>query len=299
MKNKGLMAALAAYFAWGFLPIFWRSLHGVPAIELLVNRVVWSLLFLGGALLVRKRWEWVAMLRENPRRAALFGLTAVLLSINWLTYIWAVNAGYIIETSLGYFINPLFNVLLGTIFLGERLRNGQWAAVALATVGVLYLTISYGTLPWIALTLAFSFGFYGLLRKTAVLGAMEGLTMEMLFLLPAAIFYLIYLEANGGGHFGHDGWTVTLLIVFSGLVTAVPLTLFSYGARQLPLTTMGLLQYIAPTIQLLIGVLMFGELFTGARVVGFSIIWLALILYSAEGLFVARHRRQVMDISNK
>ena len=296
MKNKGLMAALAAYFTWGFLPIFWRSLHGIPAIELLANRVVWSLLFLGGALLVRKRWEWVMMLRENPRRAALFGLTAVLLSINWLTYIWAVNAGYIIETSLGYFINPLLNVLLGMIFLGERLRNGQWAAVALAAIGVLYLTFSYGALPWIALTLAFSFGFYGLLRKTAVLGAMEGLTMEMLFLLPAAILYLFYQELNGGGHFGHDGWTVTLLILFSGVVTAVPLTLFSYGARQLPLTTMGLLQYIAPTIQLMIGVFMFGELFTGARVVGFSIIWLALILYSAEGLFVARHRRkQVME----
>ena len=240
MKNKGLMAALAAYLAWGFLPIFWRSLHGVPAIELLANRVVWSLLFLGGALLVRKRWEWVTVLRENPRRAALFGLTAVLLSINWLTYIWAVNAGYIIETSLGYFINPLFNVLLGTLFLGERLRNGQWAAVALATVGVLYLTISYGALPWIALTLAVSFGFYGLLRKTAVLGAMEGLTMEMLFLLPAAVLYLIYQGMNGGGHFVNDGWTITLLILFSGVVTAVPLTLFSYGARQLPLSAMGL-----------------------------------------------------------
>ena len=297
MKNKGLMAALTAYFTWGFLPIFWRSLHGIPAIELLANRVVWSLLFLGGALLVRKRWEWVAVLRESPRRAALFGLTAVLLSINWLTYIWAVNAGYIIETSLGYFINPLFNVLLGTLFLGERLRNGQWAAVALATVGVLYLTISYGALPWIALTLAFSFGFYGLLRKTAVLEAMEGLTMEILFLLPAAVFYLIYLEMSGGSHFGHNGWTITLLILFSGLVTAVPLTLFSYGARKLPLTTMGLLQYIAPTIQLLIGVFVFGELFTGARVIGFGIIWLSLILYSAEGIFAARHRRQAMDIS--
>ena len=294
MKNKGLMAALAAYFAWGFLPIFWWSLHSVPAIELLANRVVWSLLFLGGALLVRKRWEWVAVLRENPRRAALFALTAVLLSINWLTYIWGVNAGYIIEASLGYFINPLLNVLLGTIFLGERLRNGQWAAVALAAIGVLYLTFSYGTLPWIALTLAFSFGFYGLLRKTAVLGAMEGLTMEMLFLLPAAVLFLLYQELNGRAHFGHDGWTITLLLLFSGIVTAVPLTLFSYGARQLPLSMMGLLQYIAPTIQLLIGVFVFGELFTGARVVGFSIIWLALILYSAEGLLVARHRRKQM-----
>jgi len=183
-------------------------------------------------------------------------------------------------------------VLLGTIFLGERLRNGQWAAVALAAIGVLYLTFSYGALPWIALTLAFSFGFYGLLRKTAVLGAMEGLTVEMLLLLPAAVFFLIYQEMNGDGHLGHDGWNITLLLLFSGIVTAVPLTLFSYGARLLPLTTMGLLQYIAPTIQFLIGVFIFGELFTGARVVGFSIIWLALILYSAEGFFVARHRHK-------
>lgn len=286
------MAALAAYFSWGFLPIFWRALHDVPAIELLANRVVWSLLFLGGALLVRQRWAWVRLLRENPRQLGLFALTAVLLSINWLTYIWAVNAGYIVETSLGYFINPLLNVLLGMIFLGERLRNGQWVAVALAAAGVLYLTISYGALPWIALTLAFSFGFYGLLRKTAVLEAMEGLTVEILFLLPAAVLFLIYQEVNGVGHFGHDGWDITFLLLFSGIVTAVPLTLFSYGARLLPLTTMGLLQYIAPTIQLLIGVFVFGELFTGARAIGFGIIWLALILYSTEGLYVARHRRK-------
>lgn len=292
IKNKGLWAAFSAYFAWGFLPVFWRALHGVTAVELLANRVVWSLLFLAIALLVRKRWQWVAMLRENPRRAGLFALTAVLLSINWLTYIWGVNAGYIVETSLGYFINPLLNVLLGTIFLGERLRNGQWAAVALAAAGVLYLTFSYGALPWIALTLAFSFGFYGLLRKTAVLEAMEGLTMEILFLTPVAVLFLLYQAITGVGHFGQDGWNITLLLLFSGIVTAVPLVLFSYGARLLPLTTMGLLQYIAPTIQFLIGVFIFGELFTGARVVGFSIIWLALILYSAEGLYVARYRHK-------
>ncbi len=283
-KRNGLWAALSAYFLWGFLPIFWRAVHVVPAAQLLANRMVWSFLFLSAVLLLRRRWEWVDILRHNRRRAMVFVLTAVLLSINWFTYIWGVNHGYIVESSLGYFINPLLNVLLGVLFLGERLRNGQWAAIALAAAGVVYLTISYGALPWIALTLAFSFGFYGLLRKTAVLGALEGLSIEVLLLMPFALIFLLYQEKIGMGHLGHDGWKVTLLLLSSGILTAVPLTLFSYGARRLPLTTMGLLQYIAPTMQFLLGVLMFGESFTGDRVIGFSIIWLALILYSVEGV---------------
>jgi chloramphenicol-sensitive protein RarD len=293
MRNKGFQYAAAAYILWGFLPVFWKSLQTVPALEILAHRMVWSLAFVALALAYKRRWDWLRPALHNKRTLLTFLVTGAVLSLNWFTYIWAVNAGFIVETSLGYFINPLVNVLLGVIFLGERMRGWQWTAVALAAFGVLYLTIRYGSLPWIALTLAFSFGFYGLLRKTAALEALEGLGLETAVLFFPALSYLVYLEIAGKGAFGHAAGATSLLLVLAGVITAVPLWLFALGARRVTLVTLGLLQYIAPTIQFLIGVFIYGESFSGGQMIGFGLIWLALLLYSVEGLLAARKKRQL------
>ncbi len=218
-----------------------------------------------------------------------FALSGSLLAINWFTYIWGVNAGHVVETSLGYFINPLVNVLLGYLFLKERLRPAQWLALAVAVSGVLYLTFSYGAFPWIALTLAFSFGVYGLIRKTAPLNSAEGLFLETAIIFLPAFGFLLWQETRGVGGFGHISPTTTLLLIGAGAVTSIPLILFAAGARRITLTTLGLLQYIAPTMQFLIGVLIYGEPFGAGRVVGFGLIWLALLLYTAESV-IARRR---------
>ena len=290
MQKKGVLTAAAAYIMWGFFPIYWKQISEVPAIEILAHRMTWSLVFLLGVLTFKKRWDWIRPSLRDRRIIITFIASACLLSINWFTYIWGVNAGHVVETSLGYFINPLINVLLGAIFLGERLRRGQWPAIVLAAIGVTYLTISYGELPWIALTLAFSFGFYGLLRKTASLGSLEGQSLETAILFIPAFLFLLYRELTGVGSFGHAGWQTTALLAFAGVATAVPLLLFATGARQITLTTLGLLQYIAPTIQFLIGVLVYNEDFSPARMVGFSIIWLGLIIYTAENFHYTRRR---------
>lgn len=293
MRNKGFHYAAAAYTLWGFFPIFWKALQAAPALEILAHRVVWSLGFVLLVMAFRKRWTWLRPALHNKRILLTFLATGTLLSINWFTYIWGVNAGYIVETSLGYFINPLINVLLGVIFLGERMRGWQWTAVSLAAIGVLYLTILYGSLPWIALTLAFSFGFYGLLRKTAALESLEGLGLETAVMFFPALAYLVYLELVGKGSFGHVDGTISLLLTLAGVITAVPLWLFAMGARQVTLVTLGLLQYIAPTLQFLIGVFIYDESFSRSQLIGFGLIWLALLLYSAEGLLTARRKRRL------
>ena len=293
MRNKGFHYAAAAYTLWGFLPIFWKSLQTVPALEILAHRMVWSLGVVLLLLAYKRRWDWLRPALHNKRTLLTFLATGTILSLNWLTYIWAVNAGYIVETSLGYFINPLINVLLGVIFLGERMRGWQWTAVTLAAVGVIYLTIRYGSLPWIALTLALTFGFYGLLRKTAPLEALEGLGLETAVMFFPALAFLIYLEVVKKGSFGHVEWTTSLLLASAGMITAVPLWLFALGARRITMVTLGLLQYIAPTIQFLIGVFIYDEPFSRGQMVGFSIIWLALMLYSIDGLLTARKKRQL------
>lgn len=285
--NRGVLYATGAYFIWGLLPIFWKTLAAVPPIEILGHRMVWSFLCVSALLTIRRRWAWLSHLRE-PRTAATFLLTASLLSLNWLIYIWAVNAGFIVEASLGYFINPLVNVLLGYVVLGERLRPGQKVAIGLALVGVLYLTLSVGGLPWIALTLASTFGLYGLLRKTARLDSLEGLSTETGLMALPALALLLYLAASGRGVFGGDAGLSVLLLV-SGLVTAIPLLLFAAGARRVTMTTLGLLQYIAPTMQFLIGIYVYGETLPTARLAGYALIWIALGIYSAEG--IARSRR--------
>ncbi len=286
--NKGMLYAAGAYVIWGLLPIFWKALHAVPALEILAHRMAWSLLVVLLLVAMRGRGRVIMAAVRDWRVLGTFTVTALLLSLNWFVYIWGVNEGYIVETSLGYFINPLVNVVLGMLFLRERLRLWQGVAIAIAVSGVMYLTVSYGRLPWIALTLACSFGLYGLLRKTASLPSLEGLTMETLVLFVPAVAYLIYRHASGQGSFGLVGTIETLLLVVSGIATATPLLLFASGARLLSLTTLGLLQYIAPTLQLLLGVLVYGEQLSASRLAGFCLIWLALAVYTGEGIVHGR-----------
>jgi chloramphenicol-sensitive protein RarD len=288
-SQRGIIAGLAAYLMWGLLPIFWKALGSVPPVEILANRVVWSLAFLALYLTLTRSWGWLPRAVRKPRTLAPLLLTAGLIALNWLVYIWANNSGHIVEASLGYFINPLVNVLLGVAFLRERPRPWQWAAVGLAFLGVAYLTVIYGRLPWIALTLALTFGFYGLIRKTISLGSVEGLTVEMAVLfLPAAVF-LLALGIGGTGAFGTTGG-MTAMLLLAGPVTAVPMVLFTYAARRVMLTTIGILQYISPTMQFLLGAFVYGEGFRAEQVPGFTLIWAALALYSIES-YIA-YRRQ-------
>jgi chloramphenicol-sensitive protein RarD len=236
----------------------------------------------------KRQWRWLRRAVKNPRMLLTSLGTACLLAANWFVYIWAVGAGHVVDASLGYFINPLISVLLGVIFLGERLRPWQWTAIALAAGGVTFLTVGYGAFPWIALTLAGTFGLYGLLRKTAPLSSLEGLSAEVAFLFLPALASLLYIELSRGASFGHTGAGITALLTLTGAITAIPLLLFAYAARQVRLSTVGLLQYIAPTLQFLLGVLAYGEGFTAMRMIGFGIIWAALLIYSMEGLFQRR-----------
>jgi chloramphenicol-sensitive protein RarD len=283
MKNKGILYALGAYTIWGILPIYWKALESVPPLEILGHRAIWSFALL--AILILARREAISLVKVlSSRRIILFGaLAAGLLGVNWLVYIWAVNSDHIVESSLGYFINPLVSVLLGVLFFKERLRPLQWAAVGLAACGVFYLTIRSGTLPWISLVLALTFGFYGLLKKSSSLEALPGLSLEMAFLSLPALVFLLFVQFQGSGAFGHAGAETNILLAFTGVITAVPILMFGMAARSIPLTLVGLLQYIAPTCQFLLGVLAYGEPFSHDRLIGFSIIWLALLFYWLEG----------------
>lgn len=287
--SKGVLSAAAAYGIWGVFPIYFKLLHNVPADQIIAHRIIWSFVFLAG--LITSRRELSAFRAAFTRRTALIYLgSGVLLSINWLTYVWAVNEGFIVEASLGYFINPLISVLLGVIFLKERLRPAQWLPIALAAAGVAYLTIVHGSLPWIALVLAVTFGLYGFIRKVSPLGTLYGLSMETGMVFLPALAYLMFREFQGTGALGHTGALNGLLLVLTGVVTAVPLLLFSAGTRSIPLTTLGLLQYITPTLQFLVGVTLYNEPFTATRLVGFCIIWLALIIFSGESFLNLRRR---------
>ena len=286
--NNGIWNAIGAYLVWGLLPIYWKALQVVPAGQILSHRVVWSFMFLMGIILARKDWSAFRRAISSGRMVLIYTLAACLLAVNWLTYIWGVNAGYIVETSLGYFINPLVSVLLGVIFLRERLRPFQWLPIGMAAIAVVYLTLSVGSLPWIALVLALSFGLYGLLKKVAPLGSLHGLGLETGILVVPCLVYLGWAELQGIGAFGHVNVTEHSLLVFTGIVTAMPLLFFANAARSINLSTLGVLQYMAPTMQFLIGVLLYNEPFTPARVVGFGLIWIALAIYTTEGLIVRR-----------
>ncbi|HNZ01250.1 MAG TPA: EamA family transporter RarD [Anaerolineaceae bacterium] len=288
MKNKGVLFALAAYILWGFFPLYFKAIQQVSALQILAHRIAWGFVFTLAVVLVLRQWKEFRASVFNRRTFLIYAGASVVLGINWFTYVWAVITNHVVESSLGYFINPIVSVLLGVIFLRERLRTFQWVAIAMVTAGVVYLTITFGQLPWISLVLAVTFGFYGLLKKIAPLGALHGITLETAVLTIPSLAYLFIVNANGTGTFGHSTPLLDFLLVLSGPVTAIPLLLFATGARRIPLTTIGLLQYIAPTLQFLLGVLVFHEPFDQTRLIGFMIIWLALVLFSVENLLARR-----------
>jgi len=290
--TRGGWVAFLAYVLWGVLPVYWKHLGAVPAIEILCHRVVWSVVVTLGVVVLGGRWTRTARALADRRLLAALALSGSLLAINWFTYIWAIGARRLVEASLGYFINPLVSVLLGVLVLGERLRRWQVVAVAFAFVGVLHQAILYGRMPWVALVLALTFGFYGLVRKTVAAGAVDGLLVESAFLSLPAIGYLTWLHAHGHGALFAGAPVTDALLLGAGVVTTVPLACFAFGARRVRLVTLGLLQFAAPTLQLLIGVLLYGEPFPVTRLVGFLLIWMALALYSGERLVAARRRAE-------
>jgi chloramphenicol-sensitive protein RarD len=290
-KYSGALAAAGAYILWGVLPAYWKLLREVPAYEILGHRMVWSLLLTLGLIILLGRGSDFWRAARERKNLITFSTTSLLLAINWLLYIWAVNAGFIVEASLGYFINPLINVLFGTIFFRERMRAMQWAAIFFAVLGVLYLTFYYGQFPWIAMVLAVTFAIYGLLHKKNPLSPLDGLCLETaVFFIPSTVF-LMGLEYVRGGSFGHIGLPGSLLLAGAGIITTIPLLLFGYAAHKIPLSTLGLLQYLAPSINLLLGVFVYGEDFSRERMMGFLLIWIGLGLYVAENMF-CRFRAQ-------
>jgi chloramphenicol-sensitive protein RarD len=280
--HKGILSAALAYVIWGLFPLYFKLLSDIAPLEVLVHRVLWSLLFLLGVLAVRRQWDWLQQARSQPRLLGVSAISATLLSANWLTYIWSVTNGHVIEASLGYFITPLVNVLLGYTVLHERLRKAQWAALALATLGVLWLALQGGRFPWIALVLACTFGGYGLMRKTAPLGPLEGLTLETMLLTPLALGLAGWGLWKGVGGFPTASTLTNVMLVGIGPITAIPLLLFAAGARRISMSTLGLLQYLGPSIQFVLGLWLFKEPFSGARAVGFGLIWTALVIYTLE-----------------
>jgi chloramphenicol-sensitive protein RarD len=292
--SKGFTAAAGAFAIWGVFPLYFHPLHQISPFQVIAHRVVWSC----ASVLI-----WMAMRGElSTLRATLanrsvvwrLAVTATLITINWVVYIWAVTNGHVVESSLGYFINPLVNVSLGVALLSERLTRVRWTAIALAATGVVYLTIVAGTPPWIALILAFSFGVYGLIRKVVKVESLPGLATETLVLLPFAVAYLFWCESAGSGALGHAGPAIDALLIGSGPLTAIALFLFAYGARRLPYSTVGVLQYIAPTLQLACGVFVLHEPFERTRVIGFALIWAALLIYAGEGLWLSRRQQRVL-----
>jgi chloramphenicol-sensitive protein RarD len=288
LDRRGLAAAIGAYALWGVFPLYWYLLKSVPALQIIAHRVIWCGLFVGGWLLLRDGPGWLRRALATPRVAPLLVVSGLLIGANWGVYIWAVTHGRVVESSLGYFINPLVSVLLGVLLLHERLNRAQWAAVALAALGVLWLTVMHGALPWVSLFLAISFGFYGLIRKVAAVDAMPGLAIESGVLLLPALAWLAFSEAQGSGAFGHGGWQRDALLAFGGALTALPLIGFAYGARRIPYSLVGLLQYISPSLQLLVGVTLLGEAFSPTQAIGFGCIWLGLALYALDGWRRAR-----------
>jgi chloramphenicol-sensitive protein RarD len=291
--GRGLAAAIAAFTIWGVLPLYLRPLGELPALEIMAHRIVWSCLLVFAWLALRGEVGAVRTALATPGTRYRLMASALLISVNWLVYVWSVGNGHVVDASLGYFINPLLNVVLGVLVLGERLNAAQKFAVGLAAAGVLYLAIVAGRPPWIALVLASSFAAYGLLRKVVKVEAVPGLASETLLLLLPSLGFLLWLEARGAGALGHAAPHVNALLLGSGLVTALPLALFAYGARLIPLSTVGLVQYIGPTLQFLTGVLVFHEAFSLQRGIGFAFIWTALAIYALDGLW--RNRRQARD----
>ena len=286
--RQGLFAAAGAYFIWGLFPLYWKLLVQVPALEIMAHRIAWCALFVALWLSAREGWGWLRTL--SPRLLAMLVGSATLISVNWWMYIWAVNSGHIVETSLGYFIKLLVRVLLCVVVLWALLYRRHCVGVSFAAGGVIWLTVQAGRLPWIALTLAVSFGGYGLIRKLAVVPSVQGLMVESGLLLLPALGLLLWLAAHGQGAFGQTDRATDGLLMLSGLVTALPLVLFAFGARRIPLSTIGILQYLAPSLQLACGVLLFHEPFTRTQALGFACIWAALLVYALDGWWRSSRR---------
>ena len=282
--RSGLIAALAAFTTWGLIPVYWKLLSNIPATQILAHRFVWTTAFLVALLSWQQRWLEVRDATRSRRALLYCFASGVAISVNWFFFIWAVNAGRVIETSLGYFMTPLVNVLFGAIFLRERLTRLQLISVLLAASGVLYLTFGYGRFPWIAVTLCTTFGLYGLLRKKSGTAAVPGLFLETIMLVPFAIAYLAFLKVNGTLLFDRGGLSLSILLISTGVITAVPLFWFGYAARYLRLTTLGFLQYLAPTISFFLGVFLYHEPFTRGHLITFGLIWIALAIFTFEAV---------------
>jgi chloramphenicol-sensitive protein RarD len=286
--RHGAIAAIAAYFIWGVAPLYFKAIHSVAAAEIIAHRVLWSAVLLAGVLLVLRQRAGIDLLRRQPRLILWLGLCTLLVTSNWLVYVWAVNAGRVLEASLGYFINPLVSVLLASLLLHERLRRAQWLAFGLAALGVVNQIVHVGALPWISLFLAVTFAIYGFLRKRLAIDAISGLFVETLLAAPLALLYLGHLAAAGQLAFLHQGNLTDLLLLSAGAVTSLPLVLFAYGARRLRLSTLGFLQYLAPSLMFLLGVTVFGEALDAGRLLTFVLIWMGLAVYSADVWRAAR-----------
>ncbi|MFN0184168.1 MAG: EamA family transporter RarD [Aquabacterium sp.] len=289
--RSGPLAALGCYTIWGLFPLYLKLLAGVSALELVAHRSAWALVLLLLLLAAQRRLGALRQALASPAALRVFVPSALLLSLNWLLYVYAVNGGRVLEASLGYFINPLVNVALGFLFLRERLRAAQWLAIALAAAGVAWLTWQVGALPWVSLALALSFGVYGLLRKTAPLGALEGLALETTLLAPLALAGVAWFMGPGHGAFASGSLGIDLLVVGTGVLTAITLVLFAYAARQVTLATLGLMQYLSPSLQFVLAVYVFNEPFDTGRGVGFALIWAGLLVYSVHGLVQMRQAR--------
>jgi chloramphenicol-sensitive protein RarD len=295
-RVTGTWYTIATFLLWGFLPIYWKALKEVPAKEILLHRIIWSFVFLALFNFVKKRWPIIRKAYSSVVNWLPSLVCALLLGINWFTFIWAVNANHLVEISMGYYINPLLSVLLGMIVLRERLTFWQLVAFVLAVLGVATMTLEYGRVPWIALTLAGTFGVYGLIRKTARAGALTGFTIEMAIASPVSLVFLALLFMQGGSVVGRASVSVHLLLVGTGVVTAVPLVWFARGARRIPLSSVGFFQYLAPTCHLLLGVFLYKEPFSRAHAISFSLIWIALLIFSVSQI---RHIRRPSRISGE
>ena len=291
-RSRGLWMAVAAFTLWGLMPLYWHLLKHVPSLQVVVHRALWSAILVAAFLTITRGRDWLRAVFSQPRLAGMLLASSLLIGFNWSLYVWAVNAGHVVETSLGYFINPLLNVVIGVVFLRERLLPAQWVAVAFAACGVLWLTFNYGSFPWIALALAGSFAVYGLIRRQAAVDAVAGLGVENLYLFVPAVLAFAWLEATGRGGFVALDWGLgsNLLLVLGGALTALPLIGFAYAVRQVSLTTVGILQYMSPTLQLLCGVLVLGESFGRDRAIGFTMIWLGLAVFAIDGFLRSRRR---------
>jgi chloramphenicol-sensitive protein RarD len=293
-NSRGFVLGAAAYLMWGLFPLYFPLLEPASATEILAHRIFWSLITMLVLVVAVRRWTQLRQLLADRRRVAILTLAAVLIAANWGTYIWGVNNGHVIETSLGYFINPLVTVLMGVVILGERLRPVQWAALGIAGLAVVGLTVEYGRPPWVALVLAFSFGSYGLAKKKAHSGAVESLTFETLVIAPVALGYIVLLTLTGASTFTGEGALHVALLLGLGILTAVPLLCFGGAATRVSMTTLGLLQYVTPSMQFALGVLVFREPMPTMRWVGFGLVWLALVIFTVESL---NHRRRTLRVA--